>query len=177
MASYLDDIVRASLAGRRQIRKVEFPGRSDLTIGVRALTDAETDQVRLEAINYCKKHKVDSTFDPDFFDRVIMREMISRAFVDPDSDPNDPKPFFGTSSDVAELDVVTVRALYEIYDIHLNIIDPYVSITKDQAMEVASLLGKSQGSAEILKLYDASSLRNLCLSLAELVRETSRTAN
>lgn len=172
MAKFSDEQVKAALAGRRVVRRYPMPGAEGVEVGVRLLSDAELDSVRLEAAEFVKKNKVETVIDPEFFDRAIHRETISRAFVDPDQ-PDD--AFFGSQKDVAELDSLTVRSLYELYIAHHQAMDPYLFCPEEDVERLVEQLGKSESSAGLLSLYDAPTLRSFVLSLACKLRATQPT--
>lgn len=173
MARWSDASVRAALDARRQVSRYPFPGASSLTVGVKLLTDSELDAVRLQAAEFVKKNRVDLAIDPEFMDRAIHRETISRAFVDPDQ-PD--VPFFGSQGDVAELDNLTVRALYELYIVHHQSMDPYAFASAEDVQKLVDALGKSESSAAaLLSSFDFVTLRSFAISMASLLRETQRS--
>lgn len=172
MAKYDDKEVRAALSGRRVMRRYPMPGAESVEVGIRLLSDTDLDSARLEAAEFCKKQKADLRVDPEFFDRAIHRETISRAFVDPDS-PDE--PFFGSQADVAELDNLTVRACYELYVAHHQAMDPYLFCSEEEVEKVVDALGKSESSAGLLSLYDAPTLRSFALSMASKLRAMQPT--
>jgi hypothetical protein len=173
MAKWTDESVRAALQGRFVMRKYPFPGSAGsergLEVGVKLLTDAELDSVRLQAATFAKKQHADLIIDPEFLDRAIHREVISRAFVDPAA-PDE--PFFGSQNDVAELDNLTVRALFELYMLHQQALDPYAFCPPEEVEKLTEALGKSERSVETLSLYDAPTLRLFVIILASMLRAT-----
>lgn len=169
MARWTDDSVRAALQSRFAVLRYPFPGASGIEVGIKLLTDSELDSVRLQAATFAKGKHADLLVDPEFFDRAIHRELISRAYVDPDK-PGE--PFFGSQNDVAELDNLTVRSLYELYIVHQQSLDPYAFCPPEEVDKLTDALGKSERSAETLSLYDAPTLRSFVLSMALRLRET-----
>jgi hypothetical protein len=168
MAKWSDETVRAALAGRNAMRRVPFPGAPKVEVMIRILTDAELDNVRLRAVETVKKRKAELVLDPEFLDRLIHRETIAAAFYDAEH-PTD--AFFSSEEEVAELDNLTVRGLYELYMTHVQALDPYSFCPLEEVQELAETLGKSENSVGILNLYDGPTLRSFCLSLALRLRE------
>lgn len=174
MAKWTDESVRAALGGRFKVHTYPFPGKQEISVGIKLLTDAELDKVRLQAVVYAKGQQADLNFDPDFLDRAIHRELISRAFVDPEKPE---EPFFPSQNDVAELDNLTVRSLYELYVTHQQALDPYAFCPPEQIEQLAESLGKSESSVGLLNLYDAPTLRSLLLSTALKLRSMPASPN
>lgn len=168
MAKYSDESVRVALRGRFAVRKYPFPGQPGLEVACKLLSDAELDGVRLEAVEFCKRKKAELAADPEFLDRLIHRETVSRAFYDA---ANTEESFFGSQADVAELDNLTVRSLYELYISHAQSMDPYAYCAPEEVEALAEQLGKSESSAGLLNLFDAVTLRSLLLSMALRLRE------
>lgn len=173
MATYADEAVRQALHGRFVVRTYPFPGQPTMTVAVKLLSDAELDSVRLEAVEFCKKKKAELGADPEFLDRLIHRETVARAFYDPDRADHS---FFGSQEDVAELDNLTVRSLYELYVTHAQSMDPYAFAPLEQIEELADTLGKSESNVGLLNLFDAVTLRSLLLSMALRLREVAPAA-
>jgi hypothetical protein len=174
MAKWTDDSVRAALGGRFKPSTYPFPGKPEIMVGIKLLTDNELDKVRLQAAVFVKSQQADLNIDPEFFDRAIHRELISRAYVDPDK-PDE--PFFPSQKDVAELDNLSVRSLYELYVTHQQSLDPYAFCSPEQVEKLVDTLGKSESSVGLLNLYDAPSLRSFVLSMALKQRETRASPN
>jgi hypothetical protein len=174
MAKWTDDSVRAALGERFKPRTYPFPGKPEIMVGIKLLTDSELDKVRLQAAVFAKSQQADLNIDPEFFERAIQRELISRAYVDPDK-PDE--PFFPSQRDVAELDNLSVRSLYELYVTHQQSLDPYAYCPPEDIERLADSLGKSESSVGLLNLYDAPTLRSLLLSLALRQRETRASPN
>lgn len=172
MAGFSDESVRLALRGRFTVRTYPFPGLTGVNIAVRLLKDGELDAVRLQAVEECKSKRVELVADPEFLDRLIHRETIARAFVDASDNT---QAFFGSHEDVAELDALTVRALYELYMLHAQSMDPFAYCPAEEVESLAASLGKSERPAEILSLFDAPTLRTCVLSLALRLRETLAT--
>ena len=172
MAKYSDERVRMALRGRQAVQRYPFPGQPELEVGIKLLSDAELDGVRLEAVELCKKAKAELLLDPEFLDRMIHRETISRAYVDVDA-PDE--PFFAKQGEVAELDNLTVRTLYELYKAHHEAMDPYAHASPEEVDALIASLKKSSTPLAVLSLYDSSTLRHCVVSMASLLRETRPT--
>lgn len=173
MAKWTDESVRAALGGRFKVQTYPFPGKPELSVGIKLLTDSELDKVRLQAAVFVKGQAADLNIDPDFFDRAVHRELISRAFVDPER-PSE--PFFPSQNDVAELDNLLVRSLYELYVTHQQALDPYAFCPPEDVEKLVETLGKSESSVGLLNLYDAPTLRSLLLSMGSMLRATRASA-
>jgi hypothetical protein len=165
---FSDESIRAALRGRHSVSRFPFPGLPNVELGVRLLTDAELDGARLQAVEFCKRNKVELALDPEFLDRAIHREVISRAFVDAN---NEEDAFFGSQDDVAELDSLTVRTLFELYAAHQQAMDPYAFCPAEDVDRMVDALGKSESSVVGLSLFDAPTLRSFVLSMASMLRE------
>jgi len=169
MAKFSDESVRIALRGRHAMQRYPFPGQAGIEIGVKLLTDAELDSVRLEAVEQCKRAKAELVADPEFLDRLIHRETISRAFVDVDKPA---EPFFSSQKEVAQLDNLTVRSLYELYVAHHQAMDPYTHCPPEEVEKLVESLGKSETPLALLSLFDAHTLRLFAASMASMLRET-----
>ena len=170
MPRFTDSDISQALAGRKAVQRVTFPGREDIPIGVRALSDRQVDECRLNAAKFCTTHRVNTSLDPDFYDRILMREVVFQAFVDVE-DPT--RTFFGSPENVRDLDNVTVRSLYSMYEAHLEDIDPFLKLDEDGVKELVDALGKGQKPGAILSLYDANTLKSCVLSMVAMLRENS----
>lgn len=169
MARWTDESLRAALSSRFELRRYPFPGLDGIEIGLKLLTDGELDSARLQAATFVKGKLADLVVDPEFFDRAIHRELISRACFNPD---NPAESFFGSQNDVAELDNLTVRSLFELYSLHQQSLDPYAFCPPEEVERLVEDLGKSERSVEVLKLFDAPTLRSFVLSMASMLRKT-----
>lgn len=167
---WTDESVRVALAGRFKAQVYPFPGADGIQVGIKLLTDSELDSVRLQAAQFAKARQADLAIDPEFLDRAIHRELISRAFVDSE---HPDVPFFPSQNDVALLDNLTVRSLYELYVTHQIALDPYAFCPPEEVEKLTEAMGKSESSvAGLLNLYDAPSLRSFVLSLVSMLRAT-----
>jgi hypothetical protein len=175
--NFSDERITAMLLGRRAVRVMPMPGMdegSDVVIGVRILTDEEIDAARCESVQYvnaqAKRYRLDSrdmlSVDGELLDREIERQMVFRAFVDPDKTEGDYKPFFVSPQAVRQVDSVLQRTLFHIYLDHQNYVSPLRALDDEQARELAETLGKGPNATVALGLCDAASLRSLVHTLA-----------
>ena len=170
------------LAGRRAVRAVPVPGfeakegEEVPTVGVRILTESELDEARIDAqlyiVQQAKKRQLEARdlleLDAELLDREIWRATILRAFIalDVEEQPGkEPPRFFESYPRVRALDSVLLVAFWELYKQHQNYVNPYRSLSDDEAKELADALSKGQIDPVILALYDAASLRRLVRSL------------
>lgn len=174
MADFSDPRIARVLAGRRDVLRVPFPGTerdaSPVEVGIRILLDDELDDARLEAVRYLKAKKFDVQIDPEILDRAIVREVISRACVDPEK-PD--RPFFASAEQVRQLDAVLVATFHQHYLDHADEVNPTLRLTEEGADELAERLGKEQGASVLLSSLDAPTLRSLVRTLARRL-ESSR---
>lgn len=178
MADFSDERIRAMLRGRREVRVLPMPGAEDdsgLTIGVRVLTEEEIDAARAEAVQYvnalAKRYKLEGrdmlTVDGELLDREIERQLVYRAFVDPDQGDGKQHPvFFKSPLAVRQLDSVMHRTLFHVYLDHQNYVSPLRGLSDADAEGLADALGKGQNGKVALALLDAPTLRNLARTLA-----------
>lgn len=169
MAKYSDEAIRVALRGRQAVQRYPFPGKPDLEVGLKLLSDAELDGVRLEAVELCKRAKAELLADPEFLDRMIHRETVSRAYVDIDQ-PDE--PFFSSQREVAELDNLTVRSLFELYKAHHEAMDPFLYASPEEVGSLVESLKKSSQPLAVLSLYDLSTLRHCVISMVSMQRVT-----
>lgn len=156
-------------------RTLPFPGAKGVEVAVRLLTELEGDGARREAIRICENNKVKLALDPDYFERVLQREIIALAYYDTDTlEDKVPEPFFSSQEEVSELDGATVTQLFGFYEEHLQEADPLLYLDEDDAREVAEMLEKGQSSKEMLSMYDARTLLTLALSLAALLQKSHK---
>lgn len=169
MPKYSDAAVQAALAGRRNVIRYPFPGADGIEICLRLLNEEQLDLIRLRAVEICKKKKVEFVLDPDFLDRVVQRETIREACEDTEGGY-----FFETTEEVAELDPLLVRTLYQLYLSHQQATDPLSYCSKEEVQELIAQLGKSDESVARLSLLDRPTLLSFALSMAVIQRETSQ---
>lgn len=170
--SFDHDKLKAALAGRGACLRYPFPGAEGVEVGVRLLTDRELDGIRLRAVEFAKTKKMDLIFDPDFLERIIQRETIAAAFCDPDK-PTD--AIFGSQEDVAKLDNLTVRTLFELYVAHGQAMDPFTFCSEENVQELLDALGKSGSSVARMSLFDGPTLRSFVISMASMLLEMQQT--
>ncbi|MCC7542354.1 MAG: hypothetical protein IT379_39415 [Deltaproteobacteria bacterium] len=171
---FTDERLQAILRGRRDVRRVPFPGADSVALGVRILLDVDLDHARIEAQRYVKKLGADLDVDPELLDREIERQVIWRAFVVPD-DPELP-PFFPSDRDVRVLDSVTVRALFNVYREHQEWVSPLVALDEGGQKALIDALGKGLEPEATFSAFDANTLRRLCLSMASQLRANAPTS-
>src|SRR5678815_2459917 len=69
---------------------------TQVDVGLRALSGADTAQVYERARAYCKRNGLDNPREADpLYDLALSVYTLAIACVDPDSDVHAPKPFFG----------------------------------------------------------------------------------
>ncbi len=169
MPKFSDSDINAALLGRRAIGEYPFPGLGGTSVGIRCLSDEELDEIRLQAAQICKHKNVDAVLDPDFLERLIQRLTVARAFFDVEKTQ---ERFFASHEQVAQLDNLLVRTLYELYCFHVQRRDPFAFLSAEDAQHFAETLGKSPGAEARLSMFGRDTLLSLSLSLARLLRET-----
>jgi hypothetical protein len=173
VARFSDESVRLALCSPQAPRRYPLPGNTKIEVGVKLLTDAEMDGVRLRAQDTAKRKKADLLIDGErFFERLIFREIIAAAFVDPDAEG---VPFFADESEVARIDNHLVMQLYELYVAHAQSMDPYAYCPPEQIEELADTIKKSENAVGLVNLYDGPTRASLIVSLALRLREMSQT--
>ena len=170
-----DDVaIQGILQGRRVIGRAAFPGQAGVTIGVRLLSDRDIDLARFEAQIYleaqCKKVQLTlASFvavDPESLDREHQRQVLLRAFVDPDTPVERPTMFFSDISQVRSLDSVLVTQLWEIYVDHQDTVNPRLRLTEEGVESLVEGLKEPQSATLILAGFDRPTLVSLVRSLA-----------
>ena len=168
------------LKGRQDVRVLPFPGIPDteddiVEVGVRVLLDNEVDDARLEATQYligkAKAMRIDYGLllhsDPELLQREIQRQLVYRAFVQPEPEENgEHKSFFPSPQAVRQLDAVIVETLDEIYDDQQEHVNPLTGMSDEAVRERADTLGEGRGAEAILNSCDAPTLRTLVRILA-----------
>jgi hypothetical protein len=139
------------------------------------LTDGEVDSARFDAQQYVKERRIELHLDPEFLDRAIQRQIVLRAFVDADSDPDAPKPFFDSIDDIKDLDAALVLQLFHLYCGHQQAMEPLAHLSEEEVEELVAVLGKS-GSSERLMGLDRPSLLSCVLSMACVLRTMQRSS-
>jgi hypothetical protein len=177
MATFTDERIAAMLRGRRQVFRVPFPGSADVEVGFRILTDAELDHCRLEAARQAKKLGADLDADPELLERLIERQIVWRACVDPDSDAEKPGAFFPSASDVATLDSVLVRELSNAYMEVQELVSPRVTLDEAGVKELVDALGKEPGATALLTRFAPPTLIACVRSLAARLRTSASSSS
>lgn len=170
MPKFADKDVSYALAGRQGVKSYPFPGLEGVMCGIRLLSEEQLDDVRTEAVAFCKTKQVDVSWDPDFLNRAIQRFTLLRAVLD----PNDHERFFNSQADIAKLDPHIVLTLYELYQTHAQAMDPLSYVSEEEVDALVAQLGKSPNPAAGLSLFDRRSLVSFLLSMVAL-REKSQT--
>ena len=175
MSNFYDERIRALIAKPRAPRVVDYPG-GDFKIAVRILSDEEIDFCREEAQRQFRKtctknqwNPVEATdLDPTHMQRLIEREMIARAFLDPDTLTNaSPAPFFPSTSDVAVIGAQMATKLMRIYLEHQDVVDPSIEILDEEALKgIVEALKKEPNDAVSLVAIEPNTLRRLLRILA-----------
>lgn len=174
MAKFSDETVGAVLRGTRAILPYAWPHKRELRVGVRVLSDEETDACRLQGQvlvrEWAKARGYDPTtvvdIDPEIFQRMTQREVIFAAFYDVETIAS-PKPerFFSTPHEVRSLTTPEVHSLFELYTQHQAVIMPLRLGEEEEVSALEEALGKGQHGSEFLGAYDRSTLLRLLLSL------------
>lgn len=173
MPKFTDERIQEMLKGRRAVKTYPFPGLEDVEVGLRALTDNEIDDARMAAQRHVKERKADLDVDPFLFDRECQRQVLWRAVVDPESDPDEPEPFFPSFRDVRQLDGPIVQALWDAYEEHQEYVSPIRTLDPTQLREFIDALGKDKAPDVLLTGFAHDTLRRCVLSMASKLRETS----
>lgn len=178
MATFTDERLRTILRGRRQVFRVPFPGADGVEVGFRILTDADLDHCRLEAQRAAKKMGADLDVDPELLDRLVERQIVWRACVDPD-DPNTDTPaaFFPSAADVATLDSVVVRELGNAYMEVQEMVSPRLTLDEAGIKELVDALGKEPGATALLMRFAPPTLIGLVRSLAARLRTSASSSS
>jgi len=166
-----DAELETMLEGRRAVRRVHFePLKRE--IGIRALSDYEIDQAKLEAQRYCKRVGADIDMDPDFLEREKERQFVWRSVVEPE-EPH--RPLFGSDEIVRKsLDSALVRAFFNAYIDVLDELTPVIRLTEEEVSELVDSMGKEHApQAVALRHYAHDTLRSLVRIMA--VRLYERT--
>jgi hypothetical protein len=169
------ELFALALAGRRAFARYTFPGGNGGECGVRSLTSSEMDQCRLDAQAYVKERRADVFIDPEILDLAISRNVIFKAFVDPDSKNSDfPDQFFDSLDDVRGLDAPLVTQLFALYANHQYAVDPLSHLPEEEVQELVAHLGKPDAAGRLMTL-DRDSLLRLLLSTAAVLRSMQPT--
>jgi hypothetical protein len=185
MALQFDDTaVQAILQGRRVIGRVPFPGGKGIELGVRLLSDRDIDLARFEAQMYlesqCKKVALTLVefvnVDPESLEREHQRQVILRAFVDPESPRERPSQFFSTIEQVRSLDSVLVRQFWELYVDWQDTVNPRFKLTEQEVESLVATLKDEQSTRLVLAPFERSTLTSLVRFLASRL-VTSQTGS
>lgn len=172
----------ALLSGSKFFRKVPIPFAPEHMIAVRTLDDIEIDACRLEGQRKfrkaCDAQKWDpvsaSDLDPQLLDRLIEREIIIKAYYDPDTvDGDNPIPFFANEQELVRLGSVRVTDLMHLYNEHQEIVNPSRVVSEEEMDRVVAALGKGQWSEATLIAIEPSMLRRCIISMARQLYDSA----
>ena len=174
MGKFSDEAISKVLLGTAAVSRAPFPlspPESGIEVGVRCLTETEIDSAQVEAQCYleglCRRSdlllKGFVDIDPEALEREKQRQMIARAFVDPDRTE---EPFFASAVQVRKLTSVVIARLWELYMEHHDTVNPYYSLTREQAEELADAIKKELPGADLLAGFGRDTLCSLVRSLA-----------
>lgn len=173
MATVAD--VRDFLAERLQPVELPFPGKPDVTLGLRLLGEAETDEAKLAAQAYIKARGFDSDIDLDVYDRERVRQVLQRACVNlTRKDEHDFVQFFPAIEDLRPLDAGIITALWEAYADLVISHAPQAAPTDAELDQVVEALAGSETSVQTLLAHlPAESLRRVVRGLAARLRAST----
>ena len=168
-----DERLQGILQARRVLGRAPFPGQDEVEVGVRLLTDREIDLARFEAQMYlemqCKKvHLSLAEFvnvDPESLDREHQRQVIFRAFVDPETPADRPAKFFASIEQVRGLDSVVVQQLWELYVDWQDTVNPRLRLKEEEVEALSDALKKEHGKI-LLAQYERNTLASLVRIMA-----------
>lgn len=183
MASFSDERLRAIILGpKRAFRVIQFPGRPDVKVAVRALAEHEIDACRVEGqrafLSVCKAREWTperaNQIDPLMVARLVDRQIVWRSFFDFETITREkPDPFFPNDSDVAELDSVTMSDLLSAYVEHQEFVSPARTLVAEEVEALVEALGKERPQV-VLHSLGRASLESFALTLAKRLT-SSRT--
>lgn len=186
MPRFTDADIRRALVSQTKPRRVTFPGRPEIPLGVRCLDDLELDDCRIEAQRKLRQRATTrnwnvvemSALDPTLIERMVEREIVLRAFLDADTIEGDkPVPFFAGEGDLAQLGSTGVTDLMELYTEHQEWTNPHLKMSEEDAKAFLEELGKGQSAELSLTAIEPSMLRRCVISMAKLLSDslTSRS--
>lgn len=165
MASFTDKDIETALLGRQGMQEYPFPGLEGRTCSVRALSETETDKVRIEAVGFCKENQIDLAWDPEFLDRVVRRFTVLHAVMDPQGGGR----FFKSQADIAKLDTHVVTALYELYLAHKQAIDPLAYASEEEVTSLVEALKKGLLQPAALSSFDRPTQQSFLITMAYML--------
>ncbi len=176
MPRFSDEQIRAIVTRPTVPRVIDFPGRPEIKIAVKCLDDVELDGCRIEAQrrirDLAKKRQWEAKevmeIDPVLMERFVEREVILRAFFDPDTVQSEkPIPFFANETELVQLGSVGVTDLMEVYNENQEWQNPSVSLSEEEEEELIERLGKAQSAEATLTGIALITLRRLLISSAK----------
>lgn len=183
MGKFSDKEIGVILRGARAYADFSWPGKPEVRISVRILTDGEVDEARQQAQvwlrEWAKRRGYDPQtvvdMDPQAFDRAVEREIVRAAFFDPTTTSSkDPERFFATSEDVRQCSTSEVHELFQLYVEHQRATSPLREAAEEEVTELEEALGKGQIDSGRLLGFERSTLVRLLVSMARR-RATSPT--
>lgn len=154
MGVFSDERVSALILGpKRAFRTIQFPGRPEVLVAVRALAEHEIDACRVEGqrafLSVCKAREWTperaNQIDPLMFARLVDRQIAWRAYFDYETTNRpEPVPFFSSAADLAQLDSVTMSDLMSAYVEHQEYVSPLRSLVAEEVDAMIAALGKEQ---------------------------------
>lgn len=183
MATFTDADIRRVLIRSTRPRRVSFPGHPEIPLGVRLLDDLELDDCRVQAQVKLRERAKQrgwnvlemGQIDPTLMERMVEREIVLRAFVDPDTiEAERPAPFFISEADLAQLGSTGVTDLMELYAEHQAWMNPHVNLSPEEEEAFLDELGKGQSAEVSLTAIEPSMLRRFVISMAKRL-SASRT--
>lgn len=172
--------IRAVITRSTKPRRIDYPGHPDLTIGVRGLDDPELDACRIEAQkkihDLAKKRAWDPVqvveIDPELLQRYVEREIILKAFCDPDTvDDDKPTPFFANEHELGRVGSTGITDLMNAYIEHQEWSNPNVTLTQELEDELVEALGKEQSAGVYLMGFEQHVLRRLLISTVKRLHD------
>ncbi len=170
-----DERIRSIILGpSRAFRVLAFPGRSEVRIAVRALSEREIDACRIEGqrqfLDLCRARGWDPekaiNIDPLMHSRLVERQIVWRAFFDADTiASSEPRPFFPSDSDVAELDSITTTDLVSAYAEHQEFVSPSRGLSPEEVERIIDAMGKASDPGLVLRTIERDSLVSLALTM------------
>lgn len=184
MPRFTDADIRRALISPTRPRRVTFPGRPEIPLGVRLLDDLELDDCRIEAQRKIRQRASTrswnvvemSALDPTLMERMVEREIVLRAFLDADTiESEKPIPFFAGDGDLAALGSAGVTDLMELYNEHQEWMNPHLKMSEEDERAFLEELGKGPSAELSLTAIEPSMLRRCVISMAKRLADSRTT--
>ncbi len=104
---------------------------------------------------------------------MVHRLTVLAAFFDIDKTQD---KFFASYDEVAKLDTLLQRTLYELYCTHVQSMDPLAYCSAEEVEVIVEQLKKSAVAVARLSLFDKPTLVSFALSMAHQLRTLSETS-